>query len=66
MNNRAQICHKCPIYDSARDLCNGKLYLNPNTNDVSTSIKPGYKKGCNCIISRKVLNSKNKCPAGKW
>ena len=46
--------------------CNGKLYLNPETNDVSIKPKAGYIKGCSCYIPRKVLNAKAKCPAGKW
>ena len=49
-----------------QQLCNGDLYINPNTNDVSIKKKDGYIKGCSCYIPRKVLNAKAKCPAGKW
>lgn len=64
--SRLRICEKCGIYDSVRKLCNGDLFINPNTNDVSTIAKPGYFKGCSCYIPRKVLNADAKCPAGKW
>ena len=64
--SRLKICERCGIYDLTRQICNGSLYLNPNTNDVSTTFKKGYIKGCSCYIPRKVLNAKAKCPAGKW
>jgi hypothetical protein len=64
--SRLKICEQCGIYDSTRKICNGSLYLNPNTNDVAISPKNGYIKGCNCYIPRKVLNAAAKCPAGKW
>lgn len=64
--SRLQICMHCGIYDSVRQLCNGDLYVNPETNDVSTRPKDGYFKGCSCFIPRKVLKSTAKCPAGKW
>lgn len=60
------ICKMCGIYDSENKLCNGSLYLNPITNDVTTKPKSGYTKGCGCYIPRKVLNYNAKCPAGKW
>lgn len=64
--NRLSICEHCGIYDPERKLCNGDLYINPETNDVSIEKKDGYIKGCSCYIPRKVLNAKAKCPAGKW
>ncbi len=64
--SRLRICEHCGIYDTERKICNGDLYINPETNDVSTKSKLGYTKGCNCYIPRKVLNTKAKCPAGKW
>ena len=64
--SRLKICEHCGIYDPERKLCNGDLYINPETNDVSIHKKEGYIKGCNCYIPRKVLNAKAKCPAGKW
>ena len=64
--SRLKICEQCGIYDSSRKICNGQLFINPNTNDVASYAKTGYIKGCNCYIPRKVLNSNAKCPAGKW
>ena len=64
--SRLKICEHCGIYDLERKLCNGDLYINPETNDVSIKPKVGYVKGCSCYIPRKVLNAQAKCPAGKW
>ena len=64
--SRLKTCEHCGIYDPERKLCNDTLYVNPNTNDVSTKQIPGYYKGCGCYIPRKVLNANAKCPAGKW
>ena len=64
--SRLKICEHCGIYDSIRKICNGSLYINPETNDVSINKKEGYIKGCDCYIPRKVLNAQAKCPAGKW
>ena len=50
--SRLKICENCGIYDPTRRLCNGSLYINPDTNDVSTSPKKGYFKGCSCYIPR--------------
>ena len=64
--SRLKICEHCGIYDSTRKICNGSLYINPETNDVSINKREGYIKGCDCYIPRKVLNAQAKCPAGKW
>ena len=64
--SRLKICEHCGIYDTMRKICNGSLYINPETNDVSINKKEGYIKGCDCYIPRKVLNAQAKCPAGKW
>jgi hypothetical protein len=64
--SRLKICEHCGIYDKTRKLCNGSLFINPNTNDVATKATPGYIKGCGCYIPSKVLKSAAKCPAGKW
>ena len=64
--SRLSICEHCGIYDPERKICNGDLYINPKTNDVSIKKKEGYIKGCDCYIPRKVLNAQAKCPAGKW
>ena len=66
VTNRTIICRKCPICDNEREICNAHLYLNPDTNDVSTESKEGYIKGCGCHLKWKIANIKSKCPAGKW
>ena len=66
VTKRTIICRKCPICDNEREICNAHLYLNPNTNDVSTESKKGYIKGCGCHLKWKIANIKSKCPAGKW
>ena len=63
---RTQICQKCPICDVSNWICNHNLYLNPNTNDISTYPKPGYIKGCGCLLSKKIPVSSKHCPAKKW
>lgn len=66
VTKRTIICRKCPICDNEREICNAHLYLNPDTNDVSTESKEGYIKGCGCHLKWKITNIKSKCPAGKW
>lgn len=64
---RMQICLECPIYSTRfGGQCNGKLYLNPKTNDISLERKQGYFKGCNCRLNAKTRIKAEKCPAGKW
>ena len=51
---RLKICYSCPIYSNKDGgTCNSKLYLNPDTNDVSTFFKVGYYKGCGCKLQTK-------------
>jgi hypothetical protein len=66
IQERTNICKKCPICDLDNWVCNGKLYLNPETNDISVSPKEGYIKGCGCAILYKVKNPSKHCPAKKW
>ena len=60
------ICKKCPIFSPNDERCNSRLWLNPNTNEVSTISKPGFIRGCGCILSVKIKNKLNHCIAGKW
>lgn len=67
--DRMKICKKCPLYKQEAFLfpkCNGNLYLNPETNDVSRYPKNGYVRGCSCYLNYKVNELEAKCPAGKW
>ena len=49
-----------------RAICNPKLWINPDTNDVSTSPKAGYIRGCGCHVLIKMRNLSAHCVAGKW
>lgn len=66
IEEREKICKKCPICDLDNWVCNAKLYLNPDTNDVSISPKDGYIKGCGCVLKYKIPNGNKHCPAKKW
>ena len=61
IEDRLKICNICPIYNNGR--CNSNLWLNPDTNEVSTYAKMGYIRGCNCYISVKARNPHNHCIA---
>lgn len=66
IKEREKICKSCPIFSPARGICNPKLYLNPKTNEVSVTLKPGYIRGCNCHVLIKLRNLSQHCIAGKW
>ena len=66
IEERKKICDKCPIYNPTEGTCNSRLWLNPNTNEVSTYNKTGFVRGCGCIVSVKMRNLLNHCIAGKW
>ena len=66
---RVTICKSCPLYkiDSILgELCNSKLYLNPETNQTSTYPRKGYYNGCGCRIQAKSRLISAKCPLNKW
>ena len=64
---RMNICRKCPLFlNELGGICNSRLYLDPNTEDVSTIKMDGYVKGCGCRLSAKTRLSGSKCPANKW
>lgn len=65
IDERLKICKNCPIY-THDGRCNSNLWINPDTNDVSTYARIGYIRGCNCIINVKARNLHNHCIAGKW
>lgn len=67
---RREICKRCPLYH-INDFwgwaeCNSKAYIDPKTDDFSTTAKPGYVHGCNCRIEAKITVPGEHCPAGKW
>lgn len=64
---RLEICMKCPIYSPRYGgICNDKLWLNPETDEISTSRKEGYIRGCGCRLSAKTTLPNASCVAGKW
>lgn len=65
--SRLKICYRCPLYSpKLGGICNSKLWLDPNTEDVSTYSKPGYIRGCSCRLNPKTRLPNAKCVAGKW
>lgn len=64
--NREQICKNCPIFSPINNRCNPKLWVNPNTNEVSTFAKPGFIRGCGCYLEMKWKSQNSHCIAGKW
>lgn len=64
---RMQICRICPLYSKKFDgMCNSKLWLNPETGEVSLENLGGMKRGCGCKLSWKTKVVDEVCPAGKW
>lgn len=66
-NERLAICKKCPLYtDSLLGMiCSDKKYIN-NEGKVSYVPKPGYVRGCACIIAAKARGKENHCVVNKW
>lgn len=64
---RMNICKECPIFSPKYGgLCNEKLYINPDTDDISITEKKGYVQGCGCRLLAKTTLPDEKCVAGKW
>ena len=65
---RLKVCEKCPLLKRTvlGPICNNKIYLNPETNEVSDVKKEGYVNGCACRLSAKTSDPRSKCPANKW
>lgn len=66
IKERETICRKCAIYNPLRAICNPKLWINPQTNEVSTSAQSGFIRGCGCHVLVKMKNLSAHCVAGKW
>lgn len=67
LQERLKICKKCSLFlNTLGGICNPKLYLDPKTEDVSTTYKNGYKKGCGCRINAKARLVNEHCPNDKW
>lgn len=66
---RILVCKKCLLYkkDSILgEICNSKLYLNPETNQKSAFPSKGYYSGCGCRLQAKSRLLSAQCPLGKW
>lgn len=64
---RLDVCKVCPIYSHKfGGLCNNKLWLDPETNDVSFEKKDGYINGCGCRLQAKTTIASASCPVNKW
>lgn len=66
---RIKICKRCPLYKNKFYLfpvCNSRLYMNPETGDVSTHEKEGYIRGCGCNLTYRTENPTQHCVCGKW
>lgn len=65
--SRLQICYTCPLYTSKLGgVCNNKLWVNPNTGDISTVKKDSYIRGCGCRVLPKTTLPEAICPLNKW
>lgn len=65
--NRMKICYRCPLFSKKLGgVCNSNLWLNPETDEISTNTKPGYIRGCNCRLLAKTRLPNSRCIAGKW
>lgn len=66
-HERIEICKTCPIYSPILGgICNNKLWINSDTQDVSTVQKDGYVRGCGCRIQAKASLPNAKCIINKW
>lgn len=64
---RMSICKVCPIFSSKfGGICNNRLWIDPETNDVSFTQKDGYVRGCGCRCLAKTTIPSEHCVAGKW
>lgn len=67
--DRIAICKTCKILKDDNvfgRMCNSGLYLNPITDEVSYTPRPGFNPGCGCVLSAKARVKEGKCPNGKW
>ena len=65
--NRLAICYKCPLFSPQfGGVCNSKLWINPETEDISIKQKDGYKRGCGCRLDAKTTLINAHCLINKW
>lgn len=66
---RISTCRECKLIiqdDIFGEVCNPSLYLNVNTNQISSKPKIGFKNGCGCVLRAKARVLAEECPLGKW
>lgn len=66
INKRMEICKSCPIFKPSDKTCNSKLWINPDTDEVSITPKSRFIRGCGCHLEFKTRSPYNHCIAGKW
>lgn len=68
IKERIEICKKCPILRTTEYgmVCDERKYISPDGKEASFFQRPGWKKGCGCIITIKARNDDNHCVVGKW
>lgn len=67
--DRIAICRECKLLKTDSvfgEICNGRLFLNPETNETSQVRKEGFMRGCGCVLRAKTRVKTAKCPLGKW
>lgn len=65
---RIKVCRLCKLYYVDRifgEICNPRVYINPNTNETSKKEKPGFVHGCGCSLNSKCRVPQAKCPIGR-
>lgn len=66
---RITICRDCKLIKEDTifgEVCNAALYVNPDTDEVSKTPKPGFLNGCGCILKSKCRVAEAKCPLNRW
>jgi hypothetical protein len=65
---RLAICEACPlgIQTSLGLICNNNLWINPETEEISTYSRSGYVRGCGCRLAAKTTLEDNHCIINKW
>lgn len=66
---RLRVCRNCALYKKSvvlGEVCNNKLWINPDTGDLSMVKKDGYINGCGCRLKAKTTLPNATCPIGKW
>lgn len=65
---RLKICETCPLLINTLigPVCNSNMWINPETNETSTTAKNKYIRGCDCRLSAKTRLKDEKCIINKW